>query len=64
MQRYWNGTLASVFKGVRGGCGGWSASPRFPGCYSLFGVFPTIFVIYSNNLSSEKLQSTSSISPL
>ena len=28
----------------------WSASPRFPGCGSLFGVFPVMFALYLSDL--------------
>ena len=56
--------LTSTFKVGTGGCGGRSASPTFPGYAGLCGVFPTIFVLYSNDLPSEALSSTSSISSL
>ena len=50
--------MTSTFKV---GTGGRFASPSFPG---LFGIFPTIFVLYLNGLSSEALPSTSSVSSL
>ena len=43
------------------GRGGRSASPSFPGHAGLCGVFPTIFVLYSNDLPSEALSSRSAI---
>ena len=50
--------MASTFKV---GTGGRFTSQSFPG---LSGVFPTIFVLYLNDLPSEALSSTSSISSL
>ena len=56
--RYLSGIVYSTLKV---GTGGRFASPSFPG---ISGVFPTIFVLYSNDLPSEALSSTSSISSL
>ena len=56
--RYLSGIVNSMCKV---GTGGQFASPPFRG---LSGVFPTIFVLYSNDLPSEALSSTSSISSL
>ena len=47
--RYLSGIVISTCKV---GTGGQFASPSFPG---LSGVFPTIFVLYSNDLPSEAL---------
>ena len=53
--RYLSGIVTSTFKDVTGGCAGWSTSPGFPGCGGLFGVSPTIFILYSNDLLSKAL---------
>lgn len=53
-----------MFKDGTGGCGGWFASPGFPWCSGLSGVSPTIFILYSNDVSSEALSLTSSIPSL
>ena len=55
--------MTLTFKGGTGGSGECSASPpSFPGRACRCGVLPTIFVLYSNDLPSEALSSTSSIS--
>ena len=59
-----SGIVISMFKDGTGGCGGWFASPEFPWCSGLSGVSPTIFVLYSNDVSSEALSLTSSIPSL
>ena len=51
-----------MLKDGTGGCAGWSASPGYPGCSSLSGVSPTIFVLYPNDLPSGALLLTSSSS--
>ena len=46
------------------GCGGWIPSGVYGGsggCGGLFGAFPTIFVLYLNDLPSKALSSTSSV---
>ena len=53
--RYFSEIVTSTLKV---GTVGQFASPLFPG---VFGVFPTIFILYSNDLPSEALSSTSSI---
>ena len=66
--------MTSTFKTGTGSCGdsgghgdngGWDP-PRFGeacgGLCGLYGVFPNIQVLYSNDLRSEALSSTSSIS--
>ena len=71
--RYLSGIVTSTFKagtggrGVRGGRGSWDppvvsggCGAHF-GCAGLCGVFPTIFVLYLNDLPSEALSSTSSV---
>ena len=50
--------MTSTFKGGIGGYACWSASPEFPGSCSLPCVFPTIFVLQSNDLPSETLPLT------
>ena len=54
---YLSGKGVSTFKHGPGGCGGQMASPSLPGRAGLFGVFPTIFVLYSNDLPSKGLSS-------
>ena len=62
--RYLNGIMTSTFKDGTSDCAGWLVSPSFPGYGDRSGVFPVIFVLYSNNLHCEALSSTLSISPL
>ena len=61
MLRYFSGIVISMFEDGTGGYGGWFASPGFPWCSGLSGVSPTIFVLYSNDVSSAALSLTSSI---
>ena len=51
-----SGIVTSTFKV---GAGGRFSSPSLPD--HIFGVFPSIFVSYANDLPSETLSSTSSI---
>ena len=54
---YLSGIVTSTFKdGTRGG-GGHSAFPGFQGSGGIFGVSPTIFFLYLNDLPSEALSS-------
>ena len=68
--RYLSGIVTSTFKDGTGDCGGytaWVSSGFCGGCggrLGIYGVFPTIFVLYLNDLLSEALSSTSSISSL
>ena len=48
----------------KAGCGDWFASPQFPGRVGLSVVFPTIFILYLNDLSSEVLSLILSIMSL
>ena len=64
MLRYLSGIVTSTFKVGTFGCGGSFESPSFPDRSGVCGVFPSIFVLYSNDLSSEALSSTSSIPSL
>ena len=43
------------------GCADWSTSPGFLGCGSVFGVFPSIFVLYLSYLPSEALSLISTL---
>ena len=57
--------MTSVYKPGPGGCGGrgaWVLSRFCGGCYGLFDIFPTIIVLYLNDLLSEALSLTSLIS--
>ena len=45
--RYFSGIVTSTFKVAQ------FASPAFPGCGGISGVFPTIFVLYLNDITSE-----------
>ena len=56
LSRHLSGIVTSVYKH---GQGGWFTPPSFSGPS---GVFPAIFVSYSNDLPSEVLSSTLSIS--
>ena len=56
--------VASIFKAGTGGCGGWFPAWSGSGWSGLSGVFPTIFVLYLNDLPSGALSSASSISSL
>ena len=64
-----SGIETSTFKTGTGGYGGrfgrdgWDPS-EFGGCGGISGVFPTTFVLYLNDLPSEALSLTSSISSL
>ena len=72
--KYLSWIAVSTFKagtadcGDLGGCCGWDPSRFGDGCGSrgglsgFCGVFPTIFVLYLNDLSSEALSSTSILS--
>ena len=77
--RYFSGIGILTFKpgatgcggrGGRGGCSGWYRCAFCGGCggnsglSGLHGVFLTIFVFYLNDLPSEALSSTSSVSSL
>ena len=55
--------MTSTFQDATSSCADWYASPGFLICGGLFGVSPTIFAIYSNNLLSQalSLESTSLI---
>ena len=53
-----------MFKDETGSCAGWSESSEFPGREVCAAVFPTIFVLYLNDLHPQALLSTKSISPL
>ena len=54
--RYFSGIVTSTLKGGTGVSSDRSASPpSFPGRAGRCGVFPTIFVLYSNDLPSEAL---------
>ena len=65
-----NGIVNSAFKGGtggHGGCDGWVPSGfygSFDSRSGLSGDFPTIFVLYLNDLPSESLSLTPSISSL
>ena len=68
--RYLSGIVTSRFKAGTAGCGdcdGWVPSGFCGGCggrSGICGVFPTIFILYSNGLPSEALLLTSSNSSL
>ena len=49
--------MTSAFKVGIAGCAVRFASQGFPGCSTLPGVFPTVFVLYSDDLTSEVLSS-------
>ena len=58
--RFLSGIVISKFKDDTSGCVGWLVSPSFPGCGGLgglYGDFPTILVLWSNDLPSETLLS-------
>ena len=54
--RYLSGIVTSTFKVAE------FASPAFPGCGGLSGVFRVIFVLYLIDVTSETLSSTSILS--
>ena len=54
-----SGIVTSTFKVGTVGCPGRFTSPGFPGRDGLSGVFPTIFVLYLNDLPSEEFLSAS-----
>ena len=51
--------MNSVFESGTGGCGCCFPTSCGSGCSGLCGVFRTLFVLYSNDLSSEPLLWTS-----
>ena len=53
--------MTPTFRVGIAGCTGGFASPRFSVCGGLSSVFPTIFILYLNDLPSEALSSTTSI---
>ena len=59
-----NHSVTSTFEIGIAVSGGWFASPKFPDHADLFGVFPTIFALYLNDLLSVALSSILSISSL
>ena len=62
--RYLIGIVASMLKHGISVCFGQLVSPSFPSCRDLSGAFPIIFGLHSNDLQSEELSSTLSISSL
>ena len=54
--------MTSTFKAGTGDCGCGCRSLSGSACAGLYGVFPTIFVLYSNYLAFEALLWASSIS--
>ena len=54
---YLSRIVTSTFKDGARGRGGHSASPGFQGSGGLFGVSPTIFFLYLNDLPSQALSS-------
>ena len=55
LQTYLSGTVTSTFKVGTADCGGRLRSSLFPGRSGFSGAFPTIFVLYLNDLPSEAL---------
>ena len=56
-----SGIVTPTFRVGIAGCTDGFASPRFSVCGGLSSVFPTIFILYLNDLPSEALSSTTSI---